>query len=348
MIVFILSILISLLGVLNLFGINSSLAYRHFFFLIIAIVLFFIVNRFKTIVLSFISQIFYFILILNLYLVFFGDRIKGARRWINIFGFQFQPSEIMIIVFIFFLAKLFSERYLEFNDFLIFLKSVLVLFLSFLAVYLQPDLGTALEFIFIYFVILIFAPIEKRYFIYLFLLFFVLLPLVWFNLKPYQKARIESFIKKSSNLQISDYNVKQAEITVGSGGFWGQGLGKASQVRLAFLPEKHTDFAFASFISQTGFLGGIILLIFYIILIAIFLINFYSTFFSREKNYFISLGVIGFLAHIIYRVFVNIGMNLGLLPIVGVPLVLFSLGGSSLISFFFGLALLIEKEDTKI
>ncbi len=343
MLAFFLSFFISLLGILNLIGINSRFAYRQAFSLGIALLIFFITKRFRAFFLFLLDKFFYVFLILNFYLVFFGKQIKGASRWIEVFGLRFQPSEFLIIFFILFLADLFSKKYLDLVDFWSFLKSLFILFFSFLAVYLQPDLGTALEFIFIYFLVLIFAPVQKRYLVYLFLFFFLILPLGWISLKPYQKARVISFIKKTSNYRSTNYNMKQAEIAIGSGGFLGEGLGRASQVRLAFLPEKHTDFSFSSFVSQTGFLGGALLIFLYFSLILSLFRKFHQGTFTEKKDVFLSLTTIGFIAHIFYRSFVNIGMNLGLLPIAGVPLVLFSFGGSSLVAYFFGLALLNKE-----
>ncbi len=344
MTLFFISSFIAFLGLLNLFGIGGELALRQGTSLILAVVGYFSARVVKKTFFYLLNYLFYFLFLLNLYLLFFGEEIKGAKRWIKFFGFTLQPSELFLIVFIFFLAKVLTERYARVFDLWVFIKSFGFALLSFFVVYLQPDLATSLEFLFVYIVLLIFSPLDKKYFYYLLIAGFIIAPIFWLSLKPYQKERITAFLKKTAEVEKVNYNMRQAEISIGAGGIFGQGLGRASQVRLAFLPEKHTDFAFASFVSQTGFLGGSFLLLLYILLLYKLGKQPFLEFVFQKKISFASLVRIGLAAHVFYRVFVNIGMNLGVLPIAGVPLILFSFGGSSLLAFYFGLG--VVEEDS--
>ncbi len=338
------SLLISTFGIFNLLGINSNLAIRQFLYTLGGLFVFFLVKKFRRVVFYGVEYLFYIALFLNIYLVFFGETIKGAKRWIRIFSFSFQPSEVLLIFFVIFLAKLFSDKYVKINDFWIFLKSLVLFFITFLAVYKQPDLGTALNFAFVYFVILAFSRIQKKYLFYLILVSLVVLPLAWFSLKPYQKQRVMVFIKPSIDLQGISYNMRQAEISIGSGRIIGKGLGRGTQVKLFFLPERHTDFAFASFVEQTGFVGGAMLLALYFYLLFYFIKPVFWGKLTLSGYLFDELLSVGFVSYVFYRVFVNIGMNLGVLPVAGVPLPLVSYGGSAILSYFIGLGMLKEAD----
>jgi rod shape determining protein RodA len=169
----------------------------------------------------------------------------------------------------------------------------------------------------------------------------VFFPLSWFIMKPYQRVRLISFINPHLDKQGTAYNMIQSIIAIGSGGFLGKGLGLGTQAKLFFLPENYTDFAFASFIEQFGLLGGLILLTLFLILFYFLVKKIYNfTHFNYPQVAVDFYYTLGFLVMIFSQVVINMGMNLGLLPVTGITLPLISYGGSSLASFMLGLALL--------
>jgi rod shape determining protein RodA len=225
------------------------------------------------------------------------------------------------------------------NQRLNFVKAFFYFLIPFLLIFKQPDLGNALVYGYIFLVMFIFSPIPKKYFFYLGILFLLLSPLVWGLLKPYQQERIISFIKPEESYS-SSYHMIQSIITVGSGMFFGRGLGYGPQTKLLFLPESTTDFAFASLIEQFGFFLGFLIIILYLYLLIQILNKAFikNTRFDREKENF--YYCVGFASFLFFQALVNIGMSLGVLPITGITLPLISYGGSSILTLMFGLSLL--------
>lgn len=286
---------------------------------------------------------FYWLFIFLLIITFIiGIEVKGSRRWIDLYFFNFQPSEFFKIFFILFLADFFTKHRQNIKDFSIFLKSLGYLILPLLIIFKQPDLGNAMVLFFIYVIVVLFSGTPKKYLLSSFLTLLLIIPIGWPALKDYQRNRITSFLNPEIDQQGINYNMAQAIITVGSGKFLGRGLGYGTQSKLFFLPENHTDFAFSSLVEQFGFLGGICILVLYFVistgLIKKLALLFQST---DEDILFKRLFMLGFFAYFVFQVFINIGMNLGLLPITGVALPLISYGGSSLVSFMLGLALIL-------
>ena len=169
----------------------------------------------------------------------------------------------------------------------------------------------------------------------------IILPLGWFTLKDYQKQRITTFISPQVDLQGSSYNRFQSIITVGSGKFLGRGLGLGTQSKLFYLPENHTDFAFASLVEQFGFIGGASVIGLFFVIAYVLILKVLS-FYNSKDDYgkFSYLVVLGILSYLSFQVLINIGMNLGLLPIVGVVLPIISYGGSAFVTFLLGLSLI--------
>lgn len=334
---------IYIFGVFNLLGMKSDLLMNHFIFLLISLVAFVI---FKFIGLHFLKQnakFFYWIFIAILIVTYIiGFEAKGSQRWISLYFFNFQPSEFFKIFFIIFFADMFSR--LKKTDFplSLFFKCVVYFTIPTFIILKQPDLGSAMVYVFVFLTMLFISTLPKKYFLFMALAGIVLLPVMWYTSYEYQRNRILTFIDPSVGQSSTSYNMTQALITVGSGQFTGKGLGMGKQSTLYFLPEFHTDFAYSSLVEQFGFIGGVAIIVLYMIFMYFFVqkILFYyrqTDEMGRFKYYF----TVGIFAYIFFQTFVNIGMNLGILPIAGITLPLISYGGSSLVTFFIGLALLI-------
>ncbi len=336
------SSLITLFGLFNLLGINKNYFYHQLVFFLIGLALYFVIKKIGRNFFYLNAKFFYWLLVIALIVTFLiGLEAKGSKRWIELYFFNFQASETMKIFFIMFLADFFiPKEYVE-EKFHHFLASLLYFLLPTMIIFKQPDLGNALVFFVIYFVMLAFSPIPKKYIFYLLVISFLAIPTFWPFLKVYQRERILSFISPHLDPQGNSYNMIQAMITVGSGKFFGKGLGFGTQTKLAFLPENHTDFAYASMVEQFGFFGGLITLILYGLIIFLLLRKALTYFFKKEpesqKRFLI---LIGFVSYFAFQVFLNIGMNFGLLPIAGITLPFISYGGSSLVALMISLALI--------
>ncbi|MDO8676652.1 MAG: rod shape-determining protein RodA [Candidatus Azambacteria bacterium] len=264
-------------------------------------------------------------------LLFFGSQIRGSTSWFR-FGeggkLGFEPVEITKFILIALLAKYFSSRHVDFGLFRHIIISGIYVLIPVILVLLQPDLGSAVLMIAIWAGIMFVSGIRMRHFLVLLLIFLILTGSAWqFFLKDYQKSRITTFLKPQNDPLGSGYNVLQSIITVGSGGFWGKGLGHGSQSQLNFLPEQHTDFIFATIAEEWGFLGVSFLLILWTIIFwRLFTIGF-----NAETN-FARLFIAGFMILLLSHISINIGMNLGFIPVTGIPLPLLSYGGSNLIT----------------
>jgi rod shape determining protein RodA len=270
-------------------------------------------------------------------LFFFAPEIRGVQRWYKVGILTFDPIEFTKLILIILLAKYFSSRHIEMYQIKHIFLSGFYFLIPAVLVFFQPDLGQVIILIFLWVGILIISGISFKRFLILLFSFFLIFILAWnFTLKDYQKARILSFIQP----QISDsltigWSRLQAKIAIGSGGIFGQGLGRGSQVQYGFLPEPQTDFIFAAIAEETGLIGLSIL--FFLFSILIWRI---SKIALLAQTNFGRLFASGFVILLISQIFIHIGMNLGLLPIIGIPLPLISYGGSSLIATFLGLGIL--------
>jgi rod shape determining protein RodA len=280
------------------------------------------------------SGILYVFGILLLILVLFlGTKTFGARRWIDFGVFQLQPSEIFKLILIIVLAKFFSDKEeIRIKDYLYIL---ILIGIPIFLVLSQPDFGTATIFLIITGGILIGSNIKK---IYLWIsagAALLAIPLVWHFLKDYQKLRIYTFLNPARDPFGAGYNVLQSTIAVGSGGIFGRGLGHGPQSQLNFLPVAHTDFIFAGVAESIGFVGAsLLILIIIILVIRIIRVA------SLSKDSFGRFMAIGIAIMIIFQVFINIGMNLGIMPVTGIPLPFLSFGGSSLLTNLIAIGIL--------
>ena len=270
-------------------------------------------------------------------LFFFAPEIRGTKSWYKLGPISIEPIEFTKIVLIILLAKYFSTRHIELYRITHILISGFYIFIPSLLVFLQPDLGSVLILLSLWMGILIVSGIKLRHFLILVLVFLLILIFSWSTiLKDYQKERILSFIwpQISDPLKIG-WSQRQAKIAIGSGGIFGQGLGSGSQTQYGFLPEPQTDFIFAAIAEETGLIGVSFLLFLFLILIwRIFKIAILS------QSNFAYLFASGMAFLFISQIFIHIGMNLGILPIIGISLPLISYGGSSLIATFIGLGIL--------
>ena len=257
---------------------------------------------------------------------------KGAIRWFQIGGFSFQPAELAKVTLILFMARFCSRRPPENIKNLV---SVLALTgACVLMVLFQPDLGSALVYVAIIFAVLVVAGTPGKYLGGIVVLGIVAMPFFWRTLRAYQKTRLIVFLDPYVDPQGAGYNVIQSRIAVGSGGLWGKGFLQGTQGRLHFLPEPHTDFIFSVFAEEFGFVGGVIVVALYACLFWRILRGAFRTKDLRAK-----LLCIGIVAWLWFQVMESIAMSMGLAPITGLPLPLFSYGGSSLLMVTVALAL---------
>lgn len=265
-------------------------------------------------------------LLLGVFII--GITIRGTKGWFAVFGQTFQPVEFAKLFLIIFLSKFFSLKARGADIYRNVLISGIIVFLVVVLVVLQPDLGSAMIIFLTWLVFILILPLSKKKIFILFATLLLFLIIGWFTvLHPYQKGRILTFINPQIDPLGAGYNVTQSVLAVGSGEFYGRGLSLGSQSQLNFLPEQETDFIFAVIAEELGLVGaGILLLLFLSLFLKIYWI---------AKNYsddFGSLLSFGILTYVIIQVFVNIGMNIGIAPVTGIPLPFVSAGGSSLIS----------------
>ena len=286
------------------------------------------------------SYTFYAIcLLLLIAVLLFGITASGSKRWIDLYFLNLQPSELMKIGIILCFARYYHRiQSADVQSYKFLLIPMILLIMPCYLVINQPDLGTSILIAGSGLVIIWLAGINIKYFVYSGLLLLVSLPFVISILKPYQKSRILTFFNPDRDPLGAGYQIIQSKIAIGSGGFFGKGFLKGTQSYLEFLPEKHTDFIFTLFSEEFGFLGSIVLLLLYILLIyRVTSIGFFS------RSFFAKLYCFGFASAIFIYVFVNISMVLGLIPIVGAPLPILSYGGSSMLSIMLGLSIVMSS-----
>jgi rod shape determining protein RodA len=297
---------------------------------------------------SFLSRVAYIVYFANIILLvlvlLIGKSSLGARRWIGFGSMTIQPSEFMKISMVLCLAKYFeTDRTVGgygLKD--LALPTLLVAVPAFL-IMLQPDLGTAMIVLFTYASMMLFIKIKPKTLLTLATVVAIAMPVAYkFGLKPYQRQRLVTFVDPMSDPKGSGYNSIQSMIAVGSGQVLGKGYKKGTQSQLNFLPEHHTDFIFSVFSEEHGFVGCVILLLLYLI----FLMNGLQVAFQSHDKFALLL-VVGLLSVYFWHVFVNMGMVMGILPIVGVPLPFLSYGGSALITATLGVAIITNVANKK-
>ncbi len=314
------------LSLLVISSLNREVFSSHLISLILGLIVFSIASLIDWPALKRFSWIFYLLPLLLLLLTFFlGVSSRGAVRWLDLGFTAFQPSELVKLGLIIFLAGYFSQfDRIELPQFLI---SALFLLPGLALVLFQPDLGSALIIFFLWLSLVFTAGLNWRFFVLGALLVLVTLPVGWHLLQPYQKQRITVFLEPNRDPLGGGYNVIQSVVAVGSGGLFGYGLGHGPQSHLRFLPEAHTDFIFASLSEELGFVGS------FLTLALLCFLCFQLIRLARQADSnFAYLVIIGVFALIFWQCFINIGMNLALLPVTGITLPLVSFGGSSMIT----------------
>ncbi len=338
------TLLLAAIGLTVLYssGIKSSQALsqldtsRQFFYVAFGVVILLFFAKLDYRILRNYSFVLYGIMILSLVVVdFFGATRLGATRWIDIGFFQFQPSEFAKPILVIILAQHFSRYYDHINEWKYWLGSLAYIAIPLVLVLMQPDLGTGMVFGIIWLSMSVAARVRWQYLGSLLLGLVLMIPLIVPRLKPYQRQRITTFLDPTANPATTGYNVNQAIIAVGSGGWFGQGLGSGSQSQGNFLPSQHTDFIFAVLAEKLGFIGGLITLgIFGLLFLRCFWIS------KLSPDRFGSFMVVGLVSMLLFHVFINVGMNLGIMPVTGIPLPFISAGGSSMLVGMFGIGVI--------
>jgi rod shape determining protein RodA len=263
-----------------------------------------------------------------------GHSIAGTRRWLQFGTMTFQVSEIAKLVIILVVAAYFADKRMKAVTWGDLVKLGVLVGVPAALVALEPDLGTALTFIPIVAAGVVFAGIRWQHIAVLGMAGILALPVGWHFLRPYQRERLMTFVHPSQNTQGSSYQVTQTKIAIGSGGFWGKGLGNGTQSRLGFIPVSHADSIFAAFAEEQGFVGTLIVLLLYFALLLRLLDG--AQMAADRAGAFLLVGLASVL---FFQVVINTGMMIGVLPITGIPLPLMSQGGSSLLFTFLGLGL---------
>lgn len=325
-------VLILALGITVIFSSNQILAIQQLIFTAIGLSGYFFLRWFDYRALSGFIKILYFTTLALLIITWvIGFESRGAVRWISLGPVNFQASEFAKPVMILTLAWFWSKNS---ANWISILKSGFYALPVFLLIFIQPDLGTSLTIFFIWAGLLVASNISPGKILIFLLLGAFIIPASWFFMHDYQRERIISFVSPRQDPQGISFHSIQSTIAVGSGGVFGRGLGRGTQSRLQFLPEFRTDFIFAFIAEELGFVGTSIMLILYsLILFFIFKIL------SNSRDRFGELICVGVLSMISIQIFINIGMNIGLLPITGITLPLLSYGGSSLVSVLLCLGL---------
>ncbi|MFC1721423.1 rod shape-determining protein RodA [Patescibacteria group bacterium] len=326
-------LLLLALGVLMIYsatlgesGTDRSNTYRQIIYIGVGLTLLFVIILFDYRIFRNYSRIFYIILLVTLIgVLLLGTEIRGTRSWFDLGIINLQPAEFAKFVMIIVLAKYFSRYSDDMYKFKHILFSGILTFIPVVLIMMEPEFGSALVIIFIWLGMLLFARIRWWHLGVVLGGLAGLLVLAWrFVLRDYQKERLEVFLNPAKDPLGQGYNVTQSKIAIGSGGVWGRGLGHGSQSQLNFLPEQHTDFIFAVLAEELGFIG------------CLFLFSLFGFLFYRlvrigrlARDRFGMFLVIGTVVLILSQLFINIGMNLGIFPVAGIPLPFLSFGGSS-------------------
>jgi len=317
----------------------QSLYYRQFYWLGLSVVVMIVILWLDY---HFIERMAYPLYLVNVGLLVWvnvaGKVSGGSQRWLSLAGLNLQPSEIMKITLIILVARIFDDMRKEGSLGAVDLvKPAVFVAIPFLLVARQPDLGTAVIYLVIFGGMALFNGIRRKLLLWAAGISALLAPVSWFLLKPYQQKRILTMINPEADPMGQGYQIIQSKIAIGSGGLLGKGVFEGTQSKLNFLPAKHTDFIFSVLAEEVGFVGSVVMLA-----IFFFLIMRLLEVVLQAKDKFGSLLVAGVVTMITFNFFYNIGMTLGLFPIVGIPLPFISYGGSSLLTNFIGVGLALN------
>jgi len=276
------------------------------------------------------------ILFLTLPLII-GEVTRGTVRWIQIGSFTLQPSELVKPFLLLFFSNLIINSKLGPKE---IVKNSLLAILPAFLIFIQPSLGVTILLLVSYFGVILASRIDKKRLIFILSIIAISLPLFWIFLAPYQKERVTSFVKGGHDPLGAGYNAIQSVITVGSGKLWGKGPGRGVQTQLYFLPERHTDFVFASISEELGFIGA-----FFVLLSLFLLISRLILIMENSVNPVARAFIMGTLLVLGFQIFINIGMNMGIVPITGLPLPLVSAGGSAFLATMMSLGISVSAKN---
>jgi len=312
---------------------------KQIYWFLIGFTAFFLMTTFNYYVLERLAYpVYFFTIALLIWVLIVGKVMSGAQRWLSLGPISFQPSELAKIAIVLVLAKFFSDRSenREYRLRDLWQPFVLTAIPCFL-ILKEPDLGTALFLGMISVSVVLIAKVYWKSLAIFVFSFFLAAPLIWFGLKEYQQKRVLSFLSPDMDPLGAGYHINQSKIAIGSGQFWGKGFLEGTQTRLHFLPEQHTDFAFSVLAEEWGLIGSAVLLLIYL-----FMILWGLNIAKNSKDRFGSMVAVGIVTIVFWQVVINVGMVTGLLPVVGIPLLLFSYGGSSLISTMAAMGILMN------
>ena len=274
---------------------------------------------------------------LLLFLIVAGQVTKGAKGWLDLGFFSLQPSEFAKIALIILLAKYFAQRHIEIAHIKHIIVSGVYALILFLLVAMQPDFGSAMVIFLIWLGMVLVSGISKKHLLLVGMIGVLSFGGLWFGVfQPYQKDRIKTFIHPLADIRGTGYNAFQSTVAVGSGQLLGKGIGYGTQSKLQFLPEYETDFIFAAFAEEWGFVGVIILFLLYLLLI--FRVTMIAL---RAQSNFEALCALGFAVFIVSHFTIHVGMNIGVLPVTGITIPFMSYGGSHLLVEFIMLGILL-------
>lgn len=282
-------------------------------------------------------QWFFYAVMLGLLSIVFviGQVTRGAQRWIDLGPFQLQPSELSKLLIVLVLAKFLADNNKQMDKWQTLVFSIGLVGLPAALVYLEPDLGTTLVFLFVWGIMILAAGLSWKQILTIGAAAAILLPLIWLTMQPYQRERITLFLDPLGDPLGAGYNVTQARIATGSGGLYGLGIGGGTQSQLQFLRIRHTDFIFSVIGEELGFFGGVFLFGLYVfVLLRMLRIA------QASRSAFGRLTAVGFSSALFFQSFVNLGMNVGIVPVTGIPLPFVSSGGSSLVTFLMMIGIL--------
>lgn len=344
------AILISLIGIMTIYSATRPLAagehpafyIKQTAWLVLGLIALFLIFSFDYVWLSRFSLFFYIMGIILLIAVFIiGKTGMGAQRWLSLGPVSFQPSEFFKLIYIIMLAQYLSLMKSPMDTVSLLRTFFLITLFPFILLIKQPCLGTALIILAIFISLVIARGLSKKIAVLFVIIGLISLPFLgnifWGGLKDYQKSRLVAFIEPEADPTGIGYHSTQSKITVGSGKFAGKGYLHGTQGPFRFLPEKHTDFIFAVFAEEWGFLGSFTLLFLYLVLILRGLDTA-----RKAKDDFGRLLALGITFMFLIYFFVNVGMTLGLMPVVGIPLPFMSYGGTSLLSNLIAVGILIS------
>ncbi len=276
------------------------------------------------------------IFLFTVYIPFLGVEQFGSRAWINLGITTIQPSELVKILFVFIMASYFEEHRHDLYNFKGLLKAIIMAG-PIIVIVLKEDLGSALVFCSIWLSMIFYVGVDLKALGKFFALFFLSIPLAYVFMAPYQKERIEAFLHPENLDLAGNYQVWQGKVAIGSGGFWGKGLFNGTQKELDFIPVQTSDFIFSVTIEELGFLGGIVLLAIFMMLL------FRCTRILRfSQDIYGGLIVAGFIGMFLFQIFENIAMNMGIMPVTGITLPFLSYGGSSVLSSMIAIGIILN------